>query len=366
MGLGGVLMSYFNDLNKAILEGREGKNKGIQLGMPRLDRYVTLRKKLYYMIMGSTGSGKSSLLYDAFILNPLDIMLETESKMKLKYILFSMERSKIYIQAKWLIRKIFLMEGTLIPISKLLKWGNDSLSDEEYELVRSYEDYFNFLEAHIDIYEGAHSPDNIFRIVKNYALDHGEDEQIDEFKRIYKPKDENELVVVAADHFGLTRTSKKHPTKKQAIDGLSENFQYFRDHLHYSVIGVNQLNRDMSNPIYTKMDSFEPHLDNAKETGNTTEAADVVLSLFDPLRFKTNDMFYGDVTKFKCPETGHKYFRNIKVLKNSYGIDDASIGVVFQGETGTFAQLPKSQIVREEWKDYNFKEIFTNNYFLKK
>lgn len=359
-------MSYFSDLNKAIVDGKDGKNKGVALGMPRLDRYVTLRKKLYYMIMGNTGSGKSSLLYDAFILNPLDIMLETRSEIKLKYILFSMERSKIYIQAKWLIRKIFLMEGILIPISKLLNWGNESLSEKEYQLVLEYEDYFNFLEKHIEIYEGAYSPDNIFRIVKNYAEENGEEEQIGEFKKIYKPHDESELVIVAADHFGLTRTTKKHPTKKQAIDGLSENFQYFRDHLNYSVIGVNQLNRDMSNPIYTKMDSFEPHLDNAKETGNTTEAADVVLSLFDPLRFNTNDKFYGNVEKFKCPESGHKYFRSIKILKNSYGIDSSSIGVAFQGETGTFKELPRSSDIRDKWKEHDFQEIFNNNYFLKK
>lgn len=361
-------MSYFGDLQRAVDDGIEGKNKGISLGMPRLDKYVSLRKKLYYMIMGSTGSGKSSLLYDAFILNPLDIILQTNSSIKLKYILFSMERSKIYIQAKWLIRKIFLQEGIIIPISKLLHWNDEKLSSQEYELVKSFEDYFNFLEEHILIYEGAYSAENIFRIVKNYADEHGDDEEVDKYKNKYVARDENELVVVAVDHFGLTKTSKQHTTKKQAIDGVSENFQKFRDYYNYSVIGVNQLNRDMSNPIYAKMDSFEPHLDNAKETGNTTEAADVVLSLFDPLRFNTNDKFYGDVAKYKCPDTGHKYFRNIKVLKNSYGIDDAAIGVVFQGETGCFSELKRSNSIRDmkdgEFKDYQ-DSIFTNKIFLK-
>lgn len=359
-------MSFYQDLDKAILDGIEGKNKGISLGMPRLDRYVTLRKKLYYIILGSTGSGKTGLLHNAFILNPLDVVLEQKSPINLKYILFSMERSKLYIQAKWLVRKIFASEGILIPMHRLLHWGDEGLSAGEYELVKGYEDYFNFIESHIEIYEGNRSANDIYRIVKGYSEEHGEDEQMGDYKKVYKPKDENELVVVCADHFGLCKPTKDHPTKKQAIDQLSSNFQYFRDHLNYSVIGVNQLNRDASNPIYQKLDSFEPHLDMVKETGTTAEAADIVLSLFDPARFNTNDKFYGDISKFKCPDTGHKYFRNIKVLKNSYGIDDASIGTVFQGETSLFKELPKSSYIRENWKDHDFREIFENRYFLRK
>ena len=357
---------FFEDISAAIEDGLAGKNKGISLGMPRLDRYVTLRKKLYYMIMGSTGSGKSSLLYNSFILDPLDIMLDSGGKVKLKYILFAMERSKLYIQAKWLTRKIFLTEGILIPISKLLHWGNESLNKAEQDLVKTYEEYFNFLEEHITIYEGSRSGDDIYRIVKGYSEDHGEEEIINSYTKIYHPNDPEELVVVAGDHFGLTKVTKKHPNKKQAIDAVSESFQTFRDYLGYSVIGVNQMNRDLSNPIYQKMDSYEPTLDNAKETGTTVEAADVVLSLFDPSRFNTNDRFYGDVSKFKCPESGHQYFRNIKILKNSFGIDSTSIGTVFQGETGVFRELPKSHVIREEWKDYDFRELFNNSYFLKK
>ena len=357
-------MSFYADLEKAILDGMEGKNKGISTGMPRLDRYITLRRKLYYMIFGATGSGKSSLLYNTFILNPLDIMIEQKLPTKLKYILFSMERSKLYIQAKWMVRKIFLTEGVLIPISKLLHWGQDKLSPQEYKLVKSYEDYFNFLEAHIDIYEGNRSPNDIFRIVKGYSEENGEDKQISDYKKVYVPTNENELVIVCIDHFGLTRVVKDHPTKKQAIDKLSESLQYFRDHLGYSVIGVSQMNRDMSNPLYQKLDSFEPHIDTIKETGTTAEAADIIISLFDPIRFGTNDKFYGDVNKFKCPDTGHKYFRNLKILKNSFGPDEGSIGTVFQGETGIFASLPKSSHIRENWKDYDFRDIFDNKYFI--
>lgn len=361
-------MSFFKDLIRAIEDGLSGKNKGISLGLERLERYVSLRKRIYYMILGSTGSGKSSLLHDAFILNPLEIIQATGLNVKLKIILFSMERGKTYLHAKWLARRIFLDTQRIIPINRLLNWYGESLNNEEQEVVKEYEDYFDFLEEHIDIYEGSRSAADIFRIVKGYAEEHGEDRQISEYKKMYVPKDDTELVVVMVDHFGLTKITKEHPTKKQAIDKLSEHFQYFRDHLGYSVVGVNQLNRDLSNPIYQKLDSFEPHLDNAKETGTTTEAADCILSLFEPLRYGTNDRFYGDVSKFRHPENGHKYFRNVKILKNTYGADDVSVGVAFQGELGMFTELEKSSKIKEmtekERKKY-IESIFDNSIFLK-
>lgn len=360
-------MSFFKDLIQLVQDGQEGKNKGHSLGMPRLDRYISLRKKLFYVILGSSGSGKSSLLYDAFILNPIEELARVKDSGKvLRYNLFSMERSKSYIHAKWLIRRMFLDHGVLIPMYKLLNWYGDKLEQGALDLIDTYEDYFCFLEEHINVYEGARSPNDIYRIVREYAEEHGEDQQLSKFKKLYVPKDENHEVVIAIDHMGLIKTGKDHPTKKQAIDRTVESLQYFRDYLGYSVIVVNQLNRDLSSPIYTKLDSFEPHLDNAKESGTTIEAADVVLSVFDPMRYNTNDRFYGNVELFKSPEDGHKYFRNIKVLKNSYGIDDASIGTVFQGETGHFKELPKSTFIKDKWKDEDYKSIFNNSYFLTK
>lgn len=360
-------MSFFKDLKQTILDGQEGKNKGHSLGMSRLDRYISLRKKMFYVIMGSTGSGKSSLLHDTFILNPLEaLLLNKETDKKLKYKLLSMERSKSYIHAKWLIRRIFLDTGQLIPMHTLLNWYGDKLKADALELIDTYEDYFIRLEEHIDIYEGGRSPNDIFRIAREYAETHGEEKKISEYKKVYIPTNEHEEVIFCADHLGLCKTTKDAVTKKQAIDKTVENLQYMRDYLGWSVIAVNQLNRDLSSSIYSKLDSFEPHIDNAKETGNTAEAADVVISLFDPMRFNTNDKFYGNVEVFRSPETGQKFFRNIKILKNSYGADDIGIGAVFHGETGHFAELPKSKFIKENWKQEDYDSIFNGSYFLQK
>ena len=88
--------------------------------------------------------------------------------MKMKVILFSMERSKIYTLTKWLSRKIFLSEGILIPIPKLLGWWDVKLTKNEHDLVLQFEDYINELSEFVDIIEGAQNPTGIYKYVKNY------------------------------------------------------------------------------------------------------------------------------------------------------------------------------------------------------
>lgn len=358
-------MNYYESLKKAVDEGIEGKNEGLLTGFQRLDNYISLKRKMLISVIGSPGSGKSAFTNLAFLINPFEDNLKTK-KVKLKIILFSMERSIIFTFAKWMCLKIFQDHGVDLDLGTLLGWyRNKKLTLNEYKYIEMYGEYFSTLQNNLDIYEGQRSPNDIFRIVKEYSEANGKEENISEFKKKYVANDPNEHVIVIVDHIGLTKPIKDYPTKKQAIDRLVEHLQYFRDHLGYTCVVVSQLNRDLSNPLYKKMDNFEPHLDNIKETGNLGEASDIVLSLFDPIRYNTTDKNYGDVEKFRSPINGHKYFRSVSILKNSYGIDGASIGTVFMGQNGLFKELPKSTEVRE-WRQEDFDSIFNHTYFLQK
>lgn len=353
-------MSHFDNLLGSINDGREGKNQGLITGFNRLDNFISLKKKMMITVIGASGSGKSSFVNNAFILNPCQYAFENNKKLKI--ILFSMERSMIYTHAKWLVGKMFETGDGLIPMSKLLGWGEDRITDRELARVQKYKGWMESLP--IDVYEGQRSPNDIYRIVMTYAESVGRKESEGEFKQKYIPNDPDEQVIVIVDHVGLTKVLKQHHGKKGAIDDLIEKLQYLRDFLGYTIIPVAQLNRDLSNPIYKKLESFEPHFDNIKETGNLGEASDIILSLWEPLRYNTTDKNYGDVSKFRCPTTGNKYFRSISILKNTYDVDGVSIGTVFMGATGKFKELPKSKTVTDEWKDENFQDIFNNSYFL--
>jgi hypothetical protein len=354
-------MSFFDDVNNEVNEGLAGRNAGIPMGFTRLNRYVGIRRRLMTLIFGAPGSGKSAFVHSAYILHPFDHLLAHPSpNVKFKVLLFSMERSKIYLIAKWVSRRIFLDYGTLIPIPKLLGWWDKvKLTKDEHDLFLSTKDYLDELMETVNIIEGPQNPTGIYKYVKEYAEANGTFEQPDEFTKIYIPNHPNEIVEVIEDHIGLTKPEKGHLSKKEAIDKLSEYNQWFRDTLGYIPIPVSQLNRNMSNPIYQKLDSFEPSIDDVKESGNPGEAADMVISLFDPRRYKTKDASY-DVDNFVDESTGANYFRSIKILKNSYGEDSVRIGMAFHGPTGMFKELPK----KDQMTGFDYGDLFNGSYFL--
>src|SRR5688572_9317041 len=161
----------FQQLSQEVQAGIEGKNSGIPMGFDRLNRFIGIRKRIMTLIFGPTGSGKSAYLHSAYILNPFDWYFKNRPEdTKLKVILFSMERSKVYILAKWMSRKIFIDQGILIPIQRLLGWWEkDRLTKDEHDLFLLYQWYIDELLQVVDIIEGPQNPTGIWRYVKDYA-----------------------------------------------------------------------------------------------------------------------------------------------------------------------------------------------------
>ena len=362
-------MTHFEQLHEEIQNGLEGKNSSIPTGFHRFDRFVSIRKRIYSLIFGGTGCGKTGFVHNAYILNPFDWWMQNKrnTNATLKPILFSMERSKLYTLSKWVSRKIFLEEGINVPVGKMLGWWDIKLTHDEHDLIKMNEDYVNELCEFVDIYEGNRSAADIFRILKQYAEQNGVEEQVSEHKKVYIPNKPNEIVMPIVDHMGLIKRTKDTPVKKEAIDKVSEHMQYFRDFHGYSPVVVSQVNRDISNPIYQKMDSFEPNLDQIKESGRPAEDSDCVISLFQPSRYKTTDKTY-NVSKFINPENGADCFRKISILKNTYGEADVGIGMAFMGSTGMFKELvsPREYKNMDDEQLNNFyNSILDYKYFLK-
>ena len=130
----------FELLRSEVQKGIDGKNNGIPMGFNRLNKYVGIRKGIYTLIGGLTGSGKTSFVDDAFVLNPFDWYISQKApNIKLRMIYRSMERSRTYKLAKWVSRKIFMDQGFLIPVNKLLGWTEKMTHDEHEVLLRNYE-----------------------------------------------------------------------------------------------------------------------------------------------------------------------------------------------------------------------------------
>jgi hypothetical protein len=84
--------SIFDNLNRDILDGMNGKNQFIPIGLPKLGRYANLRKSILTLIFSTSGGGKSSLV-DTIILNACNLHMNHPEGMKPDFQLFSMERN---------------------------------------------------------------------------------------------------------------------------------------------------------------------------------------------------------------------------------------------------------------------------------
>ena len=351
----------FEQLRQEVNAGLEGRNGGIPMGFNRLNRYIGIRKGMYFLVGGLTGSGKTSFIDDAFVLNPFDWFISQKApNIKLRIIYRSMERSRTYKLAKWVSRKIFLDHAAIIPVPKLLGW-TEKMTHDEHDLFLLYEDYVGHMEEVITIIDGPENAVGIAKELKAHALNNGHIEQIDEFNKRYVPNNTNEVTIVILDHVGLIKTTKDQPTKKEAIDKMSDELRYARDFYGYTPVVVSQFNRSISNMQRLKNGDVEPQLEDFAESSSTQNDADVVLGLFDPMRYKVNDPSGYELTKL-VDQFGAKYFRSLRLIKNSYGEDDVRIGLGFMGQIGMFKELPKQR----DMTDSDYDSVVSKSFFLNK
>ena len=367
------MIDYYGGLDKEIEHGLNQEQ--ISMGFDRLNYHVGLRKSTYYLIGGYTGSGKTSFLDDAFVLNPYDFVNSHKNTkgLKLKIFYFSMERRKNYKIAKWISRRIFLDTGKVITANKILGWVSNEfkLTFDEHDIVKSYKDYINFmLNDAVTIIENPQNPMGIKKTIDAYAELNGVKEKIDAHNSIYIPNNEKEHVIVIYDHIGLQKKeTRKYPngdivrlsTPKEIIDQSSEDARKFRDVYGYTIVKVSQFNRGITNPTRIKDGDVEPMLEDFKSSGSTQEDAQIVFGLFDPMRYKVPDPSGYNLDKLRN-DYGAKMYRSVKLLKNSYGSDDVRIGLAFQPAIGMFKEMPKLQDTTEK----TYESIKDNSFFRQK
>jgi replicative DNA helicase len=296
------------------------------------------------------------------VLNPIEHYL-LHGGTPIEVVYWSMERRQQFNLLKWLSRRIFLDEGMIIPMERLMGWckSEDRIKPSERSLIDRYRDYMEAILSciHIEDDNMNHNPTGMRNYMKTFFATRGRIEVISEHKKVYIPNDPTKIILMIKDHLGKIKREKNLNLKKEIIDKVSDDDGYFRDFYQSSSVQISQFNRDISNPMRIKSGDVEPMLEDFKDSGCTQEDADVVISLFDPSRYKVPDPSGYNLDKLNKDQGKMKY-RSIKILKNSYGTDNMRIGMAFQGDLGLFAEMPK----RADITDTDYERITDNTYFL--
>lgn len=363
---------HVGDFYQAVQQGTEGKNEGIPYATPRLGQHMNIRKALTFLIGGYTGSAKTSYLDDTFVLSPYEWYLENKMKsdIKIKFIYWSMERRAQFKVARWQSRRIFMDHGIIIPMNKILGWvkKEERLTKDQHDLIVMYKPYFEELFSLMTLVDYPQNPTGIRNFFykkqpdgkeTGYMTKEGRVEEIDEYNRVFIPNDPNVIYMNLYDHLGLGRGEKELPTTKDVVDKLCADSRHLRDFFGVTNVHLSQFNREISNITRLKEKEVEPRLEDFSNSSSSQNDADIILSLFDPMRYKVACPSGYDLEKLRDAE-GRKYYRSIQILKNSYGIEGVRIGSSFQPETGIFKELPRLK----DMTDQIYSQVTSNQWFL--
>lgn len=348
-------------LSEDIEKGIKGENIGIPTGFSILDKNINgIQKSLYTIVGGNSGTGKTSFVDLAYVLNPYKWWKENRenTKVKIKWIYNSMERNTKYKLAKWVCLKLFQDHKIILDVPTMLGWQGKKfeIDSDLKKLIFKTGEYFDemFSDKVIDIIDGGQNPTGIRNYLIDFAKKNGEIIQINDFTRRYKPFDKNLYVIVVNDHIGklLGESRGGIPLDdKQLLDKHSEYMGDCRDRYGMIIIDICQFNRSIGSIDRMKTKSVSPEPDDFKGSGDMYENADVALGLFNPYKFKINDFLGYEIPKFVSP-SGENRFRSVSIVKNSYGADDIIIGMNFLGENGNFRELPTSETFRQKSEYY--------------
>ena len=343
--------SYYEKALNAIVDGRQGVNRGLSMGLDRgIDIIPNIQKGTYYVIGGQPASGKSSWALHAFMYSPIEDVLKHPERGDVKVYLFSFEITIKSILAKAIARRIFLENNILVDVPYLLSKGRNWCSDEIFDLVKEKAPYFEPLEDKIVIFDEVENPTGINKylrgelnkqgklITRDYISDEGRREKA---VMGFEPKDPNLYNIAIIDHVGLTKKERGFSNKAN-IDKLSEYMFRLRNTYGLTPVITQQYNREVSNVKRFELKKLEPQLSDFKDSGNTTQDADIVIGIFNPFSHELPTWRQYDSGRLK------DRIRGMCVLKNRDGTAGARIPLGFIGECGYFEELPKASKILDK------------------
>jgi hypothetical protein len=374
-------MSIADVLWSEIEKGLEGKSGVIPMGYERLCDYIDIAKHTMYTIGGETGTGKSTVTQDGFLIRPLLWYLENKDKedIKLSIIYFGMERKMYMYTCRWISRLIFQEQGIYIPAKKILgRMKKDKqlqlMTPQEIELVRVYKERLREWEKDdlLICHEGSKNPSGISKYLEAFAKKHGtvhSKPKRDDIENIldtktYEPNHPNHIVLVLTDHISILAPERESGTGqvKMNIDKFSRTMREARDLYGFSPVIVQQLNRDIANVHRQKLGDLKPKLSDFADSSNTSFDSDVILALYDPYRHATDDgaLDKGYQLKKLKNDRADTFYRSLHVLKNSFDAAGFSIPMGLHPYTGILKTLPRKENITEDI----YTSVLTGAFFL--
>lgn len=338
-----------NSLIHQITLGRDGKNWGYRMGLPKLESIIDgVTQNTYTLVFSGTGSGKTSLALYSYIYRPLMDHLN-DGNFKVTY--FSLEMSSELLFAKLLCMYIFEHYGVELSTKELLsKEKGYRLSDENYRIVKECIPWLHDIENIITVHDKALNAQILYATLYKELEEEGTFTET-ETRITYEKHNEDLVHLVVIDHLSLVRKSEGRSLKEE-MDTISSYLVTLRNRCKISPLVIMQANRDSTSMDRRKAGLDNMQLSDIKDSGSPAQDSEIIISIFNPHRERLSSHRGYDIN------TLGSRFRSITVLKNRYGESDVEVGVAFYGKCGLWKELPRADEI------YDYDKYLTSNYLL--
>lgn len=255
------LENFFNEIDR----GRQGLNKGLSMGFPRLDDFICgIQKGRYDLIFAAEKAGKSSFVLSSYILNPYDLLNKVDKTANLKVFYFSLEMSKNAVLSKWFADRLYTEYKILVDPNIILGKKKNILPDYIYDkLVLIKEYYRKMLLESVTIIDESMNPTGIYKMICKYADENGKF-----INNRYVPNNPDQTVVIIIDTAGNLKLEKVEGAinMKSTIDKMSEYNRFFRNKFNYAPVMIMHANRGISEYSREKDGDVYPKTGDIKES----------------------------------------------------------------------------------------------------
>jgi len=350
----------FNDLVNVIENNRRIKEEGgitsILGPFDRLSQYYGgFTKGSITAITASSGVGKTKFVKYFTVHNVLRRTHRSNIKPKIFY--FALEENQTDFWLSFISSYLYQQHKLNISVAQLKSIGSFNISSDLMAKIKEAERYINALQDTVECIDYIRNPTGILKYVKAY-FDNPEvgeyiyKEMPDGRKLVtgYKYKSDNLWVFCIIDHISLLSNetipdSKIKYTPYQTFDLMVKDYilDIFSKRFQMVNVIVHQQTPSSEKAVYTNKghlieEKIEPSLEELHINKGVHQDYEIVLGLFNPSRYDIETHNGYDISIL-----GRNY-RCLKFLKDRhYGLENASLGLHFQGASGFFQELPRAE-----------------------
>lgn len=365
-------MDYTKEVLDLIREGEEGLNKGLPFSLTSLTNFLGgITKNTQYLIFGKSKSGKSRFGYDQFIYHQLEylygLMLngcpEQELPFDLVILLYTFEIAPVSINLITICRYLFV--NGILTHPKYISGKMGKCDKALYDIMYSpeVERFLNFVNSRIKYISRA-TPTVVWNYTYNTCLALSNEVGKDDVGMpLFAFKNRRLRLHCLIDHASLITTEGTE--LKKAMDTTSYYFLLLKKMFPISTVILQQIN-----PQDRKDDKelVLPDHENARDTKNTFQDADVTLAIGAPYHLERMTYSYKGDDYYIKPDESNGFvgledrFRIIGVQKDREGEANTKTPAGYIGEVGKYVDIPPPNHIYEDgrtiYEAFTFKRTY--------